>query len=169
MRNHSLVALGVGGLGVCALVLGFAVGHDYEPRRLVWGEHVFEVERSATITSVAYALRPPGGDVLFTISGSADHMCDFPVLLWLDIDQDGQRELYWEECSGPRTAYFDQVSGHFVERALSDEDTCSMAPGACTRWARVVRGGSDPFYTLGGLLLALGVVLGIGIRRPIPG
>jgi hypothetical protein len=140
-----LVLLGAGAVAVAA---GLVAAGRREPAQVTWDDHVFAVTRHDRGSYDEIELVRPDGSVATSFAGSTDLVCDPPRLAMIDIDDDGELELFFTTCDEP--GYVDHRGrGELAVVELSEQQGAELAP-LRSFWFQQVRSG-------GWLLLCAGI------------
>jgi hypothetical protein len=90
-----IVAAILAAVGIAALVLGMRAREANEPTR--FGSYSIE---SRVEGEAKYFDLIRDGKVAHTLAGSLDTLCDPPTITELDVDGDGEADLYFRNCRG---------------------------------------------------------------------
>ena len=125
----------MGALGIAVLILGMRAREANEPTR--FGPYSIE---SRVEGEAQYFDLIRDGKVAHTLAGSLDTLCDPPTIAELDVDGDGEPDLYFRNCRGHGF-----LSRHGDELAYN-----SLAGAVPTHWwARQVFSGGIKLILIG--------------------
>lgn len=128
------------------------VGIDYCVTKRVGGEQIDRIVARCT-----------GGPVEATLSGSTDTLCDDPWTLLIDMDRDGERDLYFHHCRGHGYLRFDSATSRLRYIDLGQFDPAD-APALEGWWFGELRSGALGCIGTGIGLGLLGL-LGVAVAR----
>ena len=88
--------------GVMATATGLLARACLNPNASHGTASRYDVVTSETAQSHSFSLTRRGRDAA-SLVGSTDTMCEMPYTLWIDVNGDGVRDLYFHECGGTDT------------------------------------------------------------------
>jgi hypothetical protein len=125
----------IAAVGIATLVLGVRAREANEPTRFGPYSIVSRVEGEAKYFELIR-----NGKVVHTLAGSLDTLCDPPTIAELDIDGDGEPDLYFRNCRG---------HGFLSRRGDSLAYTDLAGPEPTNWWAHAVFSGGVQLLVAG--------------------
>lgn len=155
--------------GGSVLYAGIVARSRFEPSEVRWGAAEYTVVVRREDQALLHEFRRDGR-VAETLAGSTDTLCDDPWIMLIDIDRDGQLDVYHHTCRGHGYLRYAPATGGvaYVDLGQFDLDD---APILRSQWAseimdwhglRLIAAGAAA-----GLVGAIGLLaLAIRGRRP---
>jgi len=155
-----LVIISAGGL--VSIGIGLLAQARLNPNAVEWDRVRYEVVVVDYAESRSFTLVHEGREVA-SLTGSTDRLCDIPYTMWLDVDDDGVKDLYFHECGG-----HGYLSGHggtisFINLGQWDPED---APAVNGWWSTAIQTGGVIWIVTGSIAVLLGL-LGILSSAPI--
>jgi hypothetical protein len=148
------------GAGALAVVLGLVANSRRDPDTVTWGKAAFLVKRRDLGQAVAIDfLRRGDGVVAESIAGRTDLVCEPPHLMLIDLDGDGETEVYFTTCD--ESGFVAYRGGEQLEAVQLSEFEVAQLRVLHSFWFRQLQDGGWNLL-LWGLLGALLGAVGLG-------
>ncbi|MET0402209.1 MAG: hypothetical protein ABW123_07375 [Cystobacter sp.] len=139
--------------GVLALVMGLVANSRRDSETVTWGQDSFLVKRSDLGQAMAIDFLRYDGEVAASIAGRTDLLCEPPHLLLIDLDGDGELEVFFTTCDESGVISH-QGRGQLGTGQLGEQEA-SQLPVLRSFWFHQLREGGWTLLVLGmtGILL----------------
>ena len=146
--------------GIGCLYTGYYTHSQYCPASISWEGQTYSITEKDDGSFMTYTLTDGGGREVLNLSGSTDLVCDHPYMLLMDVNTDGEKELYFHHCGGHGIAVFDKAKKRLQYKDLGQYDPDDL-PALNSFWFSEIKRQGRYFTVSGVLLLAVGTLLAI--------